>query len=75
METEKQIVMDIWLYLKEHNAPPAVGTDGCTGFWEKAAGDICSLVGGKWNNHPLAIELGTAVYGYLEKKCKGGGSA
>ncbi len=74
METEKEIVRDIWIYLKNHNNPPAIGTDACTGFWEKAAGDICGLVGGKWNNHPLAIELGVAVYGYLEKKCKGGGS-
>jgi hypothetical protein len=37
---------------------------------EKAAKDIGELVGGKWNNHPLAMELGMALYSYLEKKCK-----
>lgn len=75
METEKAIIRDIWIFLKEHNTPPANGADGCLEFWERAAKDIGDLVGGKWNNHPLAMELGAAVYGYLEKKCKGGGSA
>jgi len=75
METEKEIIRDIWVYLKTHNNPPAIGTDACAVFWEKAAEDIGGLAGGKWNNHPLAIELAAAVYGYLEKKCKGGGSA
>ena len=74
MEIEKAIIRDIWIFLKEHNAPPAVGAEGCLAFWEKAAKDIGELVGGKWNNHPLAMELGVALYGYLEKKSKGGGS-
>ena len=70
METEKQIIRDMWIYLKEHNDPPAVGDDSCLAFWEKAAKDIGELVGGKWSNHPLAMELGMALYSYLEQKCK-----
>ena len=70
METEKEIIRDVWLYLKAHHGPPALGTDACLAFWEKAAKDIGELVGGKWNNHPLAMELGMAVYSYLEQKCK-----
>ena len=75
METEKQIIRDIWIYLKEHHDPPATGTEARAAFWEKAAKDIAALAGEKWKNHPLAMELGRAVYSYLEKKSKGGGSA
>ena len=73
METEKEIIRDIWMYLKSHNDPPAIGSDACAAFWAKAAKDIGELVGGKWKNHPLAAELGMAVYSYLEKKCKAKG--
>lgn len=68
MDTEKEIIRDIWHYLREHNDPPAAGTDACTAFWLKAARDICELVSGRWHGHPLAVELGIAVYSYLEKK-------
>ena len=70
MEAEKEIIRDMWLYLKAHHDPPAIGSDTCLAFWEKAAKDIGELVGGKWNNHPLAMELGMALYSYLEQKCK-----
>jgi hypothetical protein len=74
---EKAIMGDMFYFLRDHNDPPAVGTNACTTFWEKAAEDISALVGTKWNNHPLAMEIGIALYNYLEKKCKakGGGSA
>lgn len=67
----------MFYFLRDHNDPPANGTDACIAFWEKAADDIGALVGRKWNNHPLAMDIGVALYGYLEKKCKakGGGSA
>ena len=48
----------------------SLGTDTCTAFWEKAARDIGEMVGGKWKNHPLAVELGMGVYSYLEQKCR-----
>ncbi len=70
LPTEKEIIRDIYRYLRDHNDPPAIGAEGCNDFWIQAAQDICTLVGGQWNNHPLAVELGCAVYGYLEKKCK-----
>ena len=68
---------DMFYFLRDHNDPPAIGTDACISFWEKAADDIGALVGGKWKNHPLALDIGVALYGYLEKQCKakGGDSA
>ena len=73
---EKDIMADMFYFLRDHNDPPAVGTDECTAFWEKAAVDIGKLVGEKWKDHPLAMEVGVALYGYIETKCKakGGGS-
>lgn len=70
---EKDIMADMFYFLRDHNDPPAVGTDACIPFWEKAAVDIGKLVGEKWKNHPLAMEVGIALYGYLEKKCKAKG--
>ena len=67
---ENGIMADMFYFLRDHCDPPAVGTDECTIFWQKAAKDIGALVGKKWNNHPLAMALGTALYGYIEKKCK-----
>lgn len=67
---EKDIMGDIFFFLRDHNDPPAVGTDDCTVFWQKTAKDMNDLVGKKWRNHPLAMALGTALYGYIEKKCK-----
>ena len=74
---EKELMADMFYFLRDHNDPPANGTDECITFWEKAADDIGALVGRKWNNHPLALDMGVALYGYIEKKCKakGGGSA
>ena len=73
---EKGIMADMFYFLRDHNDPPAIGTDACTSFWEQAAKDIGNLVGGKWNNHQLAMEVGMAIYDYLDRKCKakGGGS-
>ena len=70
LPTEKEIIRDIYRYLRDHNDPPAIGAEGCNDYWMRAAQDISSLVSGQWDNHPLAVELGCAVYGYLEKKCK-----
>ena len=70
LPTEKEILRDIYRYLRDHNDPPAIGAEDCNDFWIQAAQDICNLVSGQWGNHPLAVELGCAVYGYLEKKCK-----
>ena len=67
---EKEIIRDLYHYLRDHDDPPAAGAEGCTDFWMKASEDISHLVGRQWNNHPLAVGLGCAVYGYLEMKCK-----
>ena len=70
MPEEKEIMADMFYFLRDHNDPPAAGTDTCAVFWEKTAVDMNALVGTKWKNHPLAVDIGIALYGYLEKKCK-----
>ena len=65
---EKGIMADMFYFLRDHNEPPVAGSNACTSFWEKAAKDIGELVGGKWKNHPLAVALGIALYGYIETK-------
>ena len=72
-DEEKAIMGDMFFFLRDHNDPPAVGTEACISFWKTAAEAISTLVEKKWNNHPLAMDLGIALYGYLEKKCKAKG--
>ncbi len=73
MDVEKEIFRDMWRFLKEHDELPAIGSDECVRFWEKTAWDISSIVTTKWENHPLALDMGVAIYGYLETKCKARG--
>ena len=68
METEKEIIRDIWLFLKTHRVVPREGQAALLAYWEKTATDICELVSGKWHNHPLATQLGLAILNYLEGK-------
>lgn len=70
LATEKEIIRDMYRYLRDHNDPPAIGTDAYTEFWTQAARDIGQLVSEQWGNHPLVIGMGWAIYEYLEKKCK-----
>ena len=72
---EKSIMGDLFYYLRDHCDPPTNGSVESRPFWDRAAEDILRMVHDRWHNHPLAVEMGTAVYSYLEKKClaKGGG--
>ena len=66
---------DVFYYFRDHSDPPAMTDAGLEAYWMKAAEDI-TLLASKWKSHPLVVDLGLAIYGYLEKKCKakGGGS-
>ena len=70
---ENEIMRDAYYFLRDHNDPPALGTDACTLFWQRAAKAVSALVSGKWHNHPLATEIMLGIYNYLEKKCKSKG--
>lgn len=72
---ENDIMRNAYYFLRDHNDPPAIGTEACTVFWQEAAKDVSELVSGKWHDHPLATEVMLGIYSYLEKKCKkkGGG--
>ena len=67
---EKEIMADMFYFLRDHCEMPNEGTDACTSFWARAADDISALVGVKWNNHPLAMEVGMALYNYLRTRIK-----
>ena len=69
-QDEHDIMNEAYRFLRDHNNPPPIGTDTCVSYWERTARDIGDLVGGKWDNHPLAKEIGLALYSYLEHKCK-----
>ena len=75
-ENEVEIMRDAFVFLRDHNDPPALGTPEVEIFWLQAAKDI-GAVAAKWKDHPLAIGVLTAVYDYLDLKCKakGGGGA
>lgn len=67
-QTEKDIMKDAFYYLKEHADPPK-GQAASEAFWTKAADDL-NEAGLKWNHHPLAVGVLTAVYLYIERKQK-----
>lgn len=60
MNTERLILADMYYFLRDHETPADEKT------WRKAGEDMRELVTGKWVNHPLAMEVGTAIYKYLE---------
>ena len=72
-QTEQAIMGDIFYYLRDHASPPPPGSAEVNAYWNRTAMDLGALIGGKWNNHPLAMKLGLAVYEYLEVKYKAGG--
>ena len=65
---ERGIMADMFYYLRDHNEPAAKGTNAAITFWERATKDMGALIGEKWRNHPLAMEVGTALWNYLEVK-------
>ena len=67
--TELEIMLDATTYMGAHNQPPPNDAETAVDWWMDAAADIC-MVAGKWNYHPLATAVLTAVYGYLEGKAK-----
>ncbi len=73
---EKGIMEDIYYMLRDYGDPPAMNESGCEEFWYKAGKELTDIVGKKWNNHPLAMKLGLALFVYIENKSKdkGGGA-
>ena len=68
-DKESGIFRDAFYYLRDHDIPPAPGSAESEGWWRHAAEDMLRLTSVTWNNHPLAVQLGIAIYAYLE--CKG----
>lgn len=67
-QAESDIMKDAWRFLKDHADPPR-SLAASEAFWAKAADDLAEA-GLKWEHHPLAVEVFTAVYLYIEHKQK-----
>ena len=63
-DREKAVMTDCYKYLNEYSQPPP---GEAVEYWNRAAGALAEL-GVKNGNHPLALEVGPAIYDYLEQK-------
>ena len=72
-QDERNIMADMFYFLRDHCDPPPPGMKESVSFWEKASNDIAELVGRKWNNHPLARNVGVVLYDYIGDKSKAKG--
>ena len=74
-QEENDIMRDMYFFLRDHTLPLTNDLNALLLFWQNTAADIENLVGVKWRNHSLAMEIGIALYSYLEKKAKAGANA
>ena len=73
MTPNEQIVLrEIAGYLECCNNPPAHGAANEEAGWEQAAVALSEMAG-RCHNHPLMMEMGVAVYNYIEIKAKAKG--
>lgn len=75
-KNENAVFLDAMRYLDLYDDPPAGNGDGASGWWNKAAEDLV-LFTNAHDEHPLAVQLGLALYSYIEIKAnaKGVGSS
>ena len=66
-ENEVEILRDAFVFLRDHNDPPAPGTAEAETFWLQAAKDL-GAAAAKRKDHPLAVGVLLALYSYLEQK-------
>lgn len=69
--TESDIMKDAFYFLKQASDPPRVGGAANEAWWGQMADEMVRL-GKKYNNHPLAVGVITAIYAYAEQKQTGG---
>lgn len=68
-DNEKAAMTDCYKFLDRFDNPVAKGERGCEEYWEGAGKALLELVE-KNQHHPLAVEVGVAIYTYLEEKWK-----
>ena len=69
---ENAVFTDAMSYLDRYDDPPAGnGEDACM-WWCRAANDLTQLTR-THDEHPLAVQLGLAIYSYIEFKAKAKG--
>ena len=74
-DADREIMADLFYFLRDFNDPPPSQDPRCIEFWERAAKQIHEVVDIKWKGHPLATEAGCAIYRYLEGVCKASGAS
>ena len=71
---ETAVFTDTMKYLDTFNDPPALSDPASEAWWERAA-DALSAFSNAHGQHPLAIEMGVAIYSYIEVKAKAKGGS
>ena len=67
-DIEKNIFADIYRFTQSHGIPPPGNTKACDIYWQKIHDDAINLIGAKYNNYPLAVELMVAIINYREEQ-------
>ena len=73
-ENEVKMMRDAFVFLRDHNDPPAVGTGNAEMYWYQTGIDMAALMD-RWSNHPLITAVLFTLYDYLEQKCLAKGGA
>lgn len=64
---EKAVMTDCYRFLEAFSSPPPNMSGESPGWWERAAEALKDL-GARNRQHPLAIQVGSAIYSYLSEK-------
>ena len=67
-EIEKNIFADMYHFTHDHGMPPPKNTKACDVYWQKMHDDAIQLIGGKYQNYPLAVEMMIAIINYREEQ-------
>ena len=69
-QTETNIMRDAFRLLNEYADPPKIGAQDERPWWD-SMNDAMNDLGQKYNQHPLAVDMGVTIHEYLEKKRRG----
>jgi len=67
-EIEKKIFGDMYRFAESHGIPPPKNTKACDAYWKKMHDDAIELIGAKYSNYPLAVQMMVAIIEYREEQ-------
>ena len=71
---ETAVFTDAMKYLDTFNDPPARSDPASESWWKRTADALSAFINAH-GRHPLAMEMGVAIYSYIEVKAKAKGGA